>query len=359
MGGTDPGVEPGIDPGVDPGFVHHACLYGTDEEFLATALPFALDGLAAGEPVLAATTPANIELLRRALGERAGELGTAETAYFGRRPVERVSAFLRYHDRRSRPGRRLRILAEPVWAGKSARQIAEWKRMESGLNVLLAGLPVRMICPYDTRAVPGDIAHAARATHPARVDGRLVTPCAEFTDPEAYAAAVPPPRLPAPPGAARTGPTGRLAEIRSFARDRAGAAGLRGERLGLAVLGVCEAAGYLLAGGGVRLGVRAWEEPGTLVYELLGAPVAPVPAFAGFRPPGAEPHPEDGLWLARTIGESLDVHVLGDLVRLTLCVAGPRASNAGEAEFSPSGAWGPGSGAGAPERVTRCAARPP
>ncbi|MEU1826092.1 MULTISPECIES: MEDS domain-containing protein [Streptomyces] len=313
------------EPGTGGGFVHQACLYGTDEEFLATAVPFALDGLAAGEPVLAATTPANIELLRRALGERAGELDTAETAYFGRRPVERVAAFLRYHDRRSRPGRRLRILAEPVWGGKSARQIAEWKRMESGLNVLLAGLPARMICPYDTRTVPGDAAHAARATHPARVDGRLVTPCAEFTDPAAYAAAVPPPRLPAPPGAARAGPTARIAEIRSFARERAGAGGLRGERLGLAVLGVCEAAGCLLASGPApRVAVRAWEEPGVLVYELLGAPVRPLPAFAGFRPPGAEPHPEDGLWLARMLSESLDVHARGGLVRLTLRVAGPR-----------------------------------
>ncbi|MFF4157281.1 anti-sigma factor RsbA family regulatory protein [Streptomyces sp. NPDC001678] len=313
----------GTDPGTGTGFVHHACLYGTDGEFLATAVPFALDGLAVGEPVLAATTPANIELLRSALGERAGELDTAETAYFGRRPVERVSAFLRYHDRRSRPGRRLRILAEPVWGGRSARQTAEWKRMESGLNVLLAGLPVWMICPYDTRTVPGDVARAARATHPARVDGRLVTPCAEFTDPGAYAAEVPPPRLPAPPGAARTGPTGRIAEIRSFARERAGAAGLRGERLGLAVLGVCEAAGYLLACGGTRVGARAWEEPGVLVYELLGAPVGPVPAFAGFRPPGAEPDPEDGLWLARMLSESLDVRGHGPLARLILRIAGP------------------------------------
>ncbi|MCC3774417.1 MEDS domain-containing protein [Streptomyces sp. UNOB3_S3] len=319
MGGTDPGT------GTGTGFVHHACLYGTDEEFLATAVPFALDGLTAGEPVLAATTPANIELLRRALGERAGELDTAETAYFGRRPVERVSAFLRYHDHRSRPGRRLRILAEPVWGGKSARQIAEWKRMESGLNVLLAGLPVWMICPYDTRTVPCDVAHAARATHPARVDGRLVTPCAEFTDPGAYAAAVPPPRVRVPRGAARTGPTGRIAVIRSFARERARAAGLREERLGLAVLAVCEAAGYLLASGPApRVAARAWEEPGVLVYELLGAPVGPVSVFAGFRPPGAEPHAEDGLWLARTLSESLDVRVRGSLVRLTLRVAGPR-----------------------------------
>ncbi|MBT2398010.1 MEDS domain-containing protein [Streptomyces sp. ISL-100] len=41
------------------GFVHHASLYDGDEAFLAMALPFAEEGLDAGEPVLAATTPAN------------------------------------------------------------------------------------------------------------------------------------------------------------------------------------------------------------------------------------------------------------------------------------------------------------
>ncbi|MFI9205978.1 anti-sigma factor RsbA family regulatory protein [Streptomyces sp. NPDC053048] len=309
------------------GFVHHACLYGSDAEFLATAVPFVRDGLAAGEPVLAATTPANIELLQRALGERAHALDTAETAYFGRRPVERVTAFLRYHDRRARPGRRTRMIAEPVWGGKSARQVAEWKRMESGLNVLLAALPVWMICPYDTRTVPADVARAACATHPARLDGRRLIPCAGYADPGAYAAEVAPPRSPAPPGAARTGPTARRAAVRRFARERAVAAGLSGERLALAVLAVCEAAGYLLAGGGTRVALRAWEEPGAVAYELLctrdGGRALAVPAFVGFHPPGPAAHPEDGLWLARTLSESLEVRAKGALTRVTLRIAGP------------------------------------
>ncbi|MEU7132584.1 MEDS domain-containing protein [Streptomyces sp. NPDC046261] len=310
------------------GFVHHACLYGTDEEFLAMAVPFARAGLAAGEPVLAATTPANIELLRGALGEGAHGLDTAETAYFGRRPVERVSAFLRYHDHRARPGRRTRMIAEPVWGGKSARQVAEWKRMESGLNVLLAGLPVWMICPYDTRTVPQDVAQAACATHPARLDGERLIPCAAYADPATYAAGVPLPRAPAPPGAARTGPTASAADVRRFARERAAAAGLTGERLALAVLAVCEAAGYLLATGDSRVALRAWEEPGAVAYELVrtrprGAAEA-VPVFAGFRPPGDAAGPEDGLWLARSLSESLDVRARGPLTRLMLRVAGPR-----------------------------------
>ncbi|MFI1969000.1 hypothetical protein BLA24_23535 [Streptomyces cinnamoneus] len=313
-------------PVAETGFLHHACLYGSDAEFLAMAVPFVRDGLAAGEPVLAATTPANIELLQGALGERAHALDVAETAHFGRRPVERVSAFLRYHDRRARPGRRMRMIAEPVWWGRTARQVAEWKRMESGLNVLLAALPVWMICPYDTRWVPADVARAACATHPARLDGRRLIPCAAYADPGAYAAGVAPPRAVAPPGAARTGPAGRVGPLRRFARERARAAGLTGERLALAELAVSEAAGYLLAGTGERgVSARAWEEPGALAFELLRAApgTPPVPVFAGFRPPGPLACPEDGLWLARTLSESLEVRERAGLTRLTLRLAGP------------------------------------
>ncbi|MCC3770604.1 MEDS domain-containing protein, partial [Streptomyces sp. UNOC14_S4] len=183
-------------PGEPTGFVHHACLYGSDAEFLAMAVPFVRAGLAAGEPVLAATTPANIELLRAALGRHAHALDTAETAYFGRRPVERVAAFLGYHGRRARSGVRTRMIAEPLWQGRSARQTAEWQRMESGLNLLLAALPVWMICPYDTRTVPPGVVETACVTHPARLDGERITPCAAYRDPADYAASMP---LPGPP----------------------------------------------------------------------------------------------------------------------------------------------------------------
>ncbi|CAM5391171.1 hypothetical protein SABIM44S_01459 [Streptomyces abikoensis] len=323
------------------------------------AVPFVRDGLAAGEPVLAATTPANIELLREALGESAHHLDTAETAYFGRRPVDRVSAFLRYHERRTRPGRRTRVIAEPLWAGRSARQIAEWKRMESGLNVLLAGLPVWMVCPYDTRVVPGDVAEAAMATHPVRLDGRRQAPCASYTDPAVYAAGVGAKGLGAascaPPHALRAGPTSDAAVLRRAARERAAAAGLTADRLALAELAAHEAAAYLLAPEGALVTLCAWEEPGAVVYELrrpepgegrvgpgggrMGpggscagpsggrmGPDAAVPPFAGYRPPAppGEPHgAEDGLWLARTLGDSLEVRARGPETVLTLRIAGP------------------------------------
>ncbi|MGW1074633.1 anti-sigma factor RsbA family regulatory protein [Streptomyces sp. NPDC002537] len=327
--GRERGPGQGRGRGQGRGFVHHACLYGSDDEFLAMAVPFARAGLAAGEPVLAVTTPANIELLRTALGDHAHALDTAESAHFGRRPVERIAAFLRYQERRSRPGRRTRMIAEPVRCGGSAHRTAEWQRLESGLNLLLAALPVWMVCPYDTRTVPPAVAEAARATHPALLDGERVTPCAAYRDPADYAASMLLPGPPPPLSAVTAGPTAELPAVRRFARERAAAAGLTGGRLALAELAVHEAAGRLLAADGARVALSAWQEPGTVVYELRrpGPLSAPVPALAGYVPPGPGPGAEDGLWLARRLSDCLDVRSRDGETRITLRIAG-----AGDAE---------------------------
>ncbi|MFF3456564.1 anti-sigma factor RsbA family regulatory protein [Streptomyces sp. NPDC002730] len=315
------------------GFVHHACLYHDDEEFLAMAVPFAEEGLDAGEPVLAATTPANIQLLGDALGERAHALDTADSAYFGRRPVERVSALLRYADRGRMSGRPVRMIAEPVWAGKCARQIAEWKRMESGLNVLLAHTDSRLICPYDTRTLPGHVVEAAWATHPGHVVGDLVLPCGTYTDPEAYAAAGERPLPPPPASAALLALPVSLAAVRRFARLRAETAGLPGERVALAETLANEALTWLVArGAAAGAELRVWEEPGAVVWDVLatGAGAALPGRFAGFAPPGPESSADDALWLLRTLSESLDVRVEpGGGLRLRAVCAGPRVLTQG------------------------------
>ena len=83
---------------------HWACVYDDDQQLLQTAVPFLAGGLAAGEPVLAVTSRANLELIGAALGERAGEVDYAESAFFGRRPPQRVAAFYRYWARHAGDG---------------------------------------------------------------------------------------------------------------------------------------------------------------------------------------------------------------------------------------------------------------
>lgn len=174
---------------MEPGLRHQGCIYGSDAEFLAMAVPFTDEGLRRGEPVLAATTPGNLELLHDVLGADADRIEYAETASFGRRPSHWADA-LRRHWTRSRPvapAGNVRIIAEPVWAGRSRREVAAWHRMEAGLNVLLADTGIWMICPYDARVVEADIVEDARRTHPECAVGRRAEPSAQFMVPEEFA----------------------------------------------------------------------------------------------------------------------------------------------------------------------------
>ena len=124
--------------------------------------------------------PANLELIGAALGERAATWTTPSprSSAAARRARGRVLPLLdQGAPATARGSARVRILAEPVWAGRSAREIAAWTRMESALNVALAPASISMICPYDTRTLdPGIVADALR-THPARIAGSDLSPC--------------------------------------------------------------------------------------------------------------------------------------------------------------------------------------
>jgi MEDS: MEthanogen/methylotroph, DcmR Sensory domain len=297
--------------GTTAGFTHQACIYGSDERFLAMAMPFLDAGLSLGEPVLAVTTPANLELVSTAMGARGGDLDYAESAFFGRRPAQRVAAFHRYWKRRAAPRgvSRVRILAEPVWAGRSSREIAAWTRMESALNVALASTAISMICPYDERILPPAILATACRTHPEAVDGPVTSPCPEYVDPADFARSCDASPLPAPPpGAAEFQVAGDLRGLRRFVAGRALAHGLTGERTGMLVLAAGEVAAYLRNQAPGTAAVRMWEQPGAVVCDFRQPrPGGGSDPFLGLRPAELEPGPGDGLWLAAQICDWMDM----------------------------------------------------
>jgi MEDS: MEthanogen/methylotroph, DcmR Sensory domain len=297
-------------------FVHWACVYDDDQQFLDTAVPFLAGGLAAGEPVLAVTSRANLELIGAALGERAGDVDYAESAFFGRRPPQRVAAFYRYWVTHAGDGggnTRVRILAEPVWAGRSAREVAAWTRMESALNVALASASISMICPYDTRTLdPGIVADALR-THPARIAGSDLSPSAEFTDPAQFVRSCDTGPLAQPPAdAAEFGFDGSLRGLRRFIASRADAYGVAGDRAEMLILAVSEVGAYLKNQGPGTAAVRAWEQPGAVVCDFRQPGTSIGDPFLGLRPASLEPGAGDGLWLANQICDWMEIRSGGE-----------------------------------------------
>lgn len=299
-------------------FVHHAALYDSDEAFLAMAMPFLSAGLAAGEPVLATTTSANLELLHDALGGEADRVDYAESAYFGRRPPQRVAAFERYRGRYA-AARRVHILAEPIWTGRSSAEVADWKRMESGLNVLLGGTGISMICPYDTRVVPADIAADARRTHPTQVAGEQVTVCPEFVEPADFSTALGPP-WPDPPATAALLSGARSSHtVRRFAATEVSGYGLTDEAARLLVMALSEVAGYLRTTTGGAIAVRMWARPDAIVGDLETTSKADIGSFPGFRTPQVgRQETDDGLWYARQVCDRVEIRAAGSGVRARL-----------------------------------------
>ena len=291
-------------------FEHRACLYGSDRQFLEMALPFLETGLANGEPVLAVTTPANLELISSALGARADDVDYAESAFFGRRPPQRIAAFHRYWQRHGprRDGGQVRILAEPVWTGRSAREIAAWKRMESALNVALAEAGIFMICPYDTRITGPGIIESARRTHPALAQGPDATASPDYADPVAFATESYARPLPEPPDEAASFEfSGNLRSLRQFVARRAAAHGLAEDRAGLLVQAAGEVGTYLKYLDRGHVAVRTWEQAGAVMCDF-SQPVASIrDPFLGLRPAGLKARPGDGLWLTSQICDWMDI----------------------------------------------------
>ncbi|WP_432117125.1 anti-sigma factor RsbA family regulatory protein [Streptomyces sp. bgisy032] len=284
-------------PAAPTPFDHRMAVYDTDEAFLAAALPFLGEGLAAlGEPPpVAITAPRNLDLLRDALGGDAERVtcvphtdwytGSAANA------VARAAAHLAAH---AGPGGRIHLLMEPVWsgrAGRSARETTEWIRYEALANLLFAPLATTALCAYDTRTAGPAVVAAARRAHP----GTEV-----YEDPARLTAELDAVPLPLPPAGAEpfTGPD--AAAVRTWAEDR----GLPAADAELFATAVAETAAALAPLDGTAL---LWGESPSLVCELRSArPVAD--PLAGFVPPPADgPEPGPGLWYARQVCAYVDV----------------------------------------------------
>ena len=291
-------------------FEHWACIYDDDSQFLDTAVPFLAGGLAVGEPVLAVTTPANLELLGAALGEPSGDVDYAESAFFGRRPPRRVAAFYRYWKagQGSPRGGRVRVLAEPVWAGRSAREITAWTRMEAALNVTLASTSISMICPYNARITDAGILADALRTHPVQVAGSRRSPSPQYADPAAFARSCDTGPLADPAGGAETFHfDGDLRALRRFIVGSAGAHGLAGDRAEMLVLAVSEVGAYLKSRWPASATVRTWEQPGAVVCDFRQPGASISDPFLGLRPAELVPGDGDGLWLANQICDWMDI----------------------------------------------------
>ncbi|WP_329123688.1 anti-sigma factor RsbA family regulatory protein [Streptomyces sp. NBC_01465] len=314
--------------------LHSLLMYSEDEQFLATAVPFARAGLSAGEPVFIATGPYNTRLLRRHLGPRADAVTFAPADWY----TTPARTLLAYHDQAHREPGPSRVVGEAPWDGRSEDEAREWIRYEALLTLALASSGARHLCPYDTRALPGAILRAAQLTHPsltgagAGADAVMaaVRPNPAHMDPAEFSAACDAAPLPEPPPKRDEfhfdGPQ-QFARLREFTAQYARAAGLAAARLDSLLVCVDEAASNAVRHGGSGGMCRIWVAAGELVCEVTDPQGTLDTALAGYLPPSTGLLNGRGLWIVRQLSDAADMRTTpgGTVIRIRMRLAGSTA----------------------------------
>ncbi|WP_392544286.1 anti-sigma factor RsbA family regulatory protein [Oryzobacter telluris] len=286
---------------------HEAYFWRGADSFLARTVPFVLDGLELGQPVMVALVPRHLELLRDALGTAASEVRLLDMSELGANPARIIPAWRDFTDEHAGSGRPVRGIGEPIWPGRRGSELAECQLHEALLNAAVPpDTPLWLLCPYDAEGLPDAVLEEARRSHPVVVedlepaDGTYGGPthlgtlfAAELSPPD--------PRVPV-----RDFRRGQLAAVRAEVEARALALGLgvdRGQDLALAVH---EVAVNSVEHGGGSGDLRMWEEPEALVVEVRDTGRIEDP-LAGRHLPSWDDVRGRGLWMA---------HQLCDLVQV-------------------------------------------
>ncbi|WP_131740301.1 sensor histidine kinase [Actinomadura roseirufa] len=315
-----PGPAPGPD-GRDV-LVHRAVVYQSRHELALTAVPYLREGGRAGDPLVVIASPPVAGLVREQLGPAtAAPVEFIDAADWFGGPMQALAS---YHDRMRAdwwPRGRVRLLAEPGWAGRTPLETREWKRHEAILNVVFAGTPTSIMCAYDASALPGHVLGDAARTHPELAGPDGPRPSPRFTDPaDFYAECNAGPLSPPPATASRRAfAAGELPGLRAFLEAEAGRLGLPADRTLPFVLAANEVATDVIREGGGRGVLWVWAEAGTLLCDVGDPGRALADRFLGYTPPrGRGRRSETAMWAVRRLCHIVEIRsgVSGTRVRL-------------------------------------------
>ena len=291
------------------GFVHSALFYHSQGEYLDFVLRFVVDGLAMNEPVLVALPDDNLALLRDAVrGEYDGlptGLHMANITEAARNPSRFLATEASFAEQH--PDRRVRIVSQVVWPGRSDSEFLACVEHEALVNGALEDHQVMELCLYDASRLDDDVLAAARATHPLLWRCGSLHPSAEYAPDEVLARCNKP--LPANPGAVTytVSKTADLRPARSFAVDYASWVGLSKDGTEDLQLIATELATNSLMYTDGSCQLAFWRDNQHLVCEARDTGRLDDP-LAGRRPPGSSGTASRGLFLVNAMADLVRTH---------------------------------------------------
>jgi len=301
------------------GYRHEAFFYAGPQQFMDGALPFIRTAIAAGEPIFVVLDAAKIEQLRRELGEDRRHVLSADMVEVGANPARIIPAWEDFLAKHAAPGRRLWGIGEPIWAARTAAQLAECQRHEALLNVVFSDPDFSLLCPYDTLSLAPEVIAQARRNHPLLREGESLGISVDYPGAELLALPFDEP-LPEPSGYGEVVldfDAGTLRDVRALVGTHSARAGLSDGRAADLLLAVNEVATNSLLHGGGRGTMRIWCESDVLVCEVRDEGCIEDP-LAGRRRPAPGSVGGRGLWLANQLCELVQVRTFssGSAVRL-------------------------------------------
>lgn len=301
---------------------HDALIYGSEEELLDTMLPFLEAGLAEDGAAVAVTTPPNLELLEAHLGPAGERLRYIDSGEWFPRPAVTVRRYVGLFEELIENGAsHVRVLGE-VRFGATSEQETVWTRYESVLNRAFEPFPAWVVCPYDRRALSGQVVADAQRTHPDVWEGGGRRVSTAYVPPERLLVDLPDPGdRPDSEPLFSIGANGGLAPMRRLLGEAIVEADLGEQRSEELLLATHELVANSLRHGRGSPQIALWSLRDRVVCEVGEEGPGPQDPLAGYLPPDLDGrHHGMGLWLIRQLCDAVKVERTdrGSVVLLTV-----------------------------------------
>jgi anti-sigma regulatory factor (Ser/Thr protein kinase) len=283
------------------GHFHEAGFYSSDAEFRALIMPFAEEGIAAGEPVIMGYDDRKNSLIRSWLTDPSDVEFIADTGLYAT-PARAIATYRRLFEFHLAMGAgQIRIAGDVPHPGNGGR-FEGWDRYECAVNTVWQEFPVWGLCLYDTTTAPTAVLDVVGRTHP-----RILTPAGDHHPSGGYQhtadfqalAVAPDPLEQAKPVIELTGSS--AADVR-HALAQAGRGLVRLAVFDDLLTGTSEAVNNALLHGRAPVSVRIWAAPGRVVVHVHDSGPGPADRLAGLLPPANDAgYPGLGLWLTHQL----------------------------------------------------------
>jgi anti-sigma regulatory factor (Ser/Thr protein kinase) len=285
------------------GHYHEAGFYGSDAEFAALIVPFAEEGIAAGEPVIIGYDDRKSGLLRSWLTDPSAVEFIGDKGLYAT-PARAIATYRRLFEFHVAMGAgQIRIAGDVPHPGNGGR-FEGWDRYESAVNTVWQDFPVWGRCLYNTTTAPQVVLDAVERTHP-----RIISPTGQRRASGRYQNALGFEGLPYAPDPLEDTPplaelVNRPAADARHALARIGPSRIPATTLDDLLIGVSEAVSNALRHGRPPATVRIWATAGRIVVTVHDTGRGPADHLAGLVPaPSHTPdhRPGLGLWVTHQL----------------------------------------------------------